>query len=231
MQEQLALLTLTEKPDTLKVGADQKVPDQMSLMKDLIAGLTKKDDLEKYGSGYAYVEEADIDPDDYLEHGVTFFVHKVGYVIVDDKRNGLPVRVPFGAPIIFQYQSTEKRSVGKYIELYNLATYTSFSKKEVKWLKEHTKFGIAFFDSIKTAMSINARLAEKLAKTINAVNGMESHRVIEACKGHDLPITAKIDEMRSQLAHKLAQEELEVEKEAIKKRTIDSIKDQTVLQD
>jgi len=231
LQEQLAVLALTDKPDTLKVSQEAQVPDQMALMKQLIDGLRGKDDLKKYGSGYDYVEESDIDPDDYNEHGVTFFVHKVGYVIVDDMRKGLPVRVPFGKPIIFQYQSTEKRQVGKYIELYNLATYTSFSKKETAWLRDHTRFGITFFDSIRTAMSVNARLAEKLAKTIHAVNGMEHNRIIEACKGHNLPITAKIDEMRSQLAHHLAQQELETERAAQKKRTIDSVKDQAVLKE
>jgi len=231
LQGQLELLSKTNSPDKLLLeNKEAKDVNSEALLKELIAGLQKKDDLQKYGSGYDYVEEKDIDPKDYLEHGTTFFVHKVGYVIVDDMRNGLPVRVPFGKPIIFQYQSTEKRQVGKHIELHNLATYTSFSQKEVDWLRKDTKFGLIFFDNIRTALNVNARLAEKLAKSINAVNNMEYNRVIQSCQGNDLPVTANVDEMRSQLAHFLAQAELEAEKDAQMKRTKDSIKDAAVLQ-
>ena len=229
LQEQLALLAKTDRPDTLIVENKQaKDVSAETLLKDLIKGLQGKDDLDKYGDGYAYVKEEDIDPEDFLKHGVVFFVHKTGYVIVDDMRNGLPVRVPFGKPIIFAYESTHRTQVGKHVELHNLAIYTSYSQKEVDWLRKHTRFGLVFFDNIKTALNVNARLAEKLAKSIIAVNNMEYQRVIQACQGHKLPVTQNVDEMRSQLAHFLAIGELEAEKDAQMKRTKDSLKDQAV---
>ncbi len=209
---------LRKEIDTLreKQASGQPVDgSQEELLKQLVDGLKGKTDVEKYGDGTDYVDEKDLDPDDLLDdkNAVTFFAHKVGYVVVDDLRNGHPLRTPFGRPIIFKYQATRRRQVGKEVELFNFAVYTSLSKKEVKWLKEHTFFGILFFSENDAELSIDARKAAKLAKFMVSLSTMGQYELAKMARDHELPMMKGVNDMRVALANKFAEAEMKQERE------------------
>lgn len=197
------------------------------LVKELTA--EHKTDQEKYGDGEShYVDEKDIDPEDFLEIPVPFFCHKVGYVIVDDKRKGHIVRAPRGK-IVFKYDSTKRKQVGKEYELYNLSVYNSYSKTESEWLKEHSRYGSIFFDKINAAMGADARKAAKIAKFMNVLSNMEQHRLIRVAKSWQVPIIEDLNGMRIEIAYKQAQQEIEKEEAANLSRAEEAVKETLLL--
>ena len=187
--------------------------DMAKLMTELVEGLKDKPDSEKYGGKNAYVDQSHIDPDDILdkEDEVTFFCYRTRYLIVDDKRQGLPVQTPFKNEIWFKYSSTRQRQVGKEIELLNLSTYACKSKKEKEWLLEHTLYGSMFFTSIDSNSAPDSRKAAKLVKYMTSLMNMGQSDVVSMAKQHGIPMMEKVHEMRLAIANKLADQEVEKE--------------------
>ena len=94
--------------------------------------------------------ESDIDKNDILEEKdwVTFVCHKVYHYICDDKRHGKSIQAPFDI-ISFKYDSTRQIKGGRETELIQMCTYTCKSVIERDWLREHSTFGVVFFDRMK----------------------------------------------------------------------------------
>jgi len=192
------------------------------MLKKLVDGLKAKTDDEKYGGENQYVQVADIDPEDYLEVGVPFYCHQVMRVIVDDKRNGHAVQTPFKNTLVFKYQSTRAVGTGKETKLHNLSCYSSHSKKEVKWLEEHTGFGSLFFKSHMEAMTVDAIKANKLARTMISLSRMETGRVVKMAA--DLGINSEDPSaLRIAIANRQVEEEMAKEEAANKIRVKESI--------
>ncbi len=232
LQSQLeSLQKMGANKDVLMTPGKAENISEGELLKQLVEGLKGKSDLEKYGDGFQYVDESDIDPKDVLEVPVTFFCHKVGYVIVDDMRNGNPVRTPFGRPIVFQYHSTEKKQAGKHVELHSLSMYVCKSKKELEWLRSHRQYGFMFFDKIKSALGADMKHATILARHMMQASNLSPHRVIEIAKSMNIPMSDDVDHLRALVAEKQAKEEITLTEKAHKDRTFESLKEQKILAD
>lgn len=215
LQREIAELR-AEKSSTNNDSATVKAIEQ------LVEGLRKKSDDEKYGGENQYVDVADIDPEDYLERGIPFYCHKVMYVIVDDKRGGHAVQTPFKNKLVFQYQSTRAVGTGKETRLHNLSCYVSHSKKEVEWLEKHSGYGSLFFKSHMEAMTVDAIKAHKLARVMSALNRMETGRVVKMAA--DMGIVSEDPQMlRIAIANKQVEEEMKNEEEANKIRVKEAI--------
>lgn len=212
-----------------KEGQGVSGGDAMSLMKELVAGLKEKPDSEKYGGEGAYTQIEDIDPNDYLEKGHSFFCHQVGYIIVDDIRQGMPVQTPFKNVIKFVYQATKRTGTGNETKLHNLSSYTSHSKKEVEWLKKHRAFGSIFFTSHMDALNTDVQKAAKLARIMAVLNTSDVHRIISLGKQNGLEPTQDIHALRLAIANKQADDELEKENEANQIRLKESLIEKDLL--
>ncbi len=168
--------------------------------------------------GKQYVK--DLDPEDFDKKGVTFCAYSIMIVIVGDVRQGRDVRTPFGNVIKFMYQATKRQGVGKHQTLSSYCSYTSHSKKEIKWLREHTLYGFGFFESAKAALSVDARKAQALSRIIINVDGLEPHQVVARCKEYEVPLNDDMKTMKILLAHKIADRQYIEEVEANKQRAI-----------
>jgi len=193
----------------------------------LIAELTKE--LRRgridnaYDSESNYVSEDEIDPEDHIEDGIMFFHHGAGYVIVDDKKSGRQIQTPFKNAIFFGYQSTKKIQVGKHIELHQLSSYTSYSKKEVKWLRESSYYGVMIFDNTNTAMKSNHKTAIKMANLMNRVSAMGNGKIIDACKSAKIPIVKDMEQMKMLLAAHYVDQQVEREESQNAKRVKEAL--------
>ena len=201
---------------TLKEKAEKSAPvsDTSAVLTELVNQLKEKPDSEKYCGGNAYVKQEDIDPEDQLEQGVTFFCHQTGHVIVDDKRQGHPVRTPFGEPILFQYQSTKSVKTGRETKLQTLSAYTSWSKMEVNWLKEHSLFGSMFFENHQHALSMDGRRAAILAQMMITLNTYEPHKINKIAKQNGIPASIDVAGLRLAIAIQQADKQIVAEDEA-----------------
>lgn len=153
--------------------------------------------------------EADIDPDDALEEKdyVTFITHKVIHVIVDDKRNGRNIRVPF-EKIVFKYVSTKQVKNGRETDVFQLSTYTCTSKKELAWLRAHSLFGITFFDKMTGVLSKDAGRAFKLARQMMVLKNIGQGQIINMAKQRGISIGDDLDMMRSEIANIVVEEQI-----------------------
>ena len=203
---------LKKEKESSQEGTPQA--DTASLMKELVEGLREKSDDEKFRGRDSYVGYQDIDPKDVLKDPVSFYAHKIGYVIVDDKRNGHNVSTPFKRDIVFKYQSTKKVGSGTEAMLHNISQYTCRSKKELEWLEAHTFYGSIFFSSHKEAMSVDARRAGKLARIMGVLNRMEVAKVINMADKNGISMSEDIGMLRIAIANKQANEELAREDQA-----------------
>lgn len=222
MQEQIdALLSQKAAP---QMGANETA----TAITQLVEKLKEKPDSEKYGGEDTYTRPEDIDPDDMMEEGRTFFSHQVYYVIADDKRSGHNVRTPFGKAIEFIYQSTKQVKTGNETRLHNISTYTTHSKKEEAWILEHKFYGAIFFSSHTEALSVDARKATKLAKIIIVLQRYEVHKIIKMAKDNGIPPSENIPALRISLANFLAEKEIRAEEESNRVRVKEAIIDKEV---
>jgi len=185
--------------------------DVVSALTLLAEQLKQKPDSEKYGGANFYVKPEDIDQDDLIVDGVPFFCHQVYYVIVDDVRQGFPVKTPFGNVITFQYQSTKRVSSGNETRLHNLSVYVSYSKKEVAWLEGHRGYGSIFFKNHVAAMSIDSRKAAKLARIMAVLQRYDVAKVVKMANANGISPSTDINTLRLVLANKQADEEMKTE--------------------
>lgn len=201
--------------------------ETMNLLKEVLLEIKGKPDSEKYGGEGTYVDNVDIDEEDWIDEGVPFFCHKVMYAIVDDMRNGHPVQTPYKNRIFFKYQYTRKvPGNGKEDQLHNLSVYVSHSNKEVEWLKKHTYFGSIFFLSHPEAMTIDVIKANKLAKHMMALTRMGSGKVITMAQSMGIANNKDIESLRIAIANNLADKEMTDEKAANALRVKEAIMEQ-----
>lgn len=189
-------------------------PDMVGAIQGIVDGLSKQSDAEIYGSGTDYVDESKLDPDDVLPEGYeeSFYSHDTGYVIVDDLRNGRPVRTPFGGVIEFKYQATRTVGTGKEVDLYNFSLYTCRSRKEAAWMKAHSYFGVKFFSKAESALGVDARKAARISKLMNNLRNQGQAQVVNMCKQHGIGLMDSVQDMRIAIASKIAEEEMSKEK-------------------
>lgn len=189
---------------------------------------SKKATEKDYSQGIA---EEDIPQEDYDENGVTFCAPFTGYVITDDRRKGYRVILPYNKEsIFFKYQGTRKFAQGKHNELMSFSTYTSHSKKEQEWLRKHTFFLTMFYESSTDAMTFDVSKAQKIARVMTMLSKMELNQIIARCKEYEVAINHQdISVMRTTLALKMAERELESERTTVQRRLMDLEKEKALL--
>lgn len=167
----------------------------------------------------SYVREEDIDPDDVLsdEEVVTFFSHNAGYVIVDTKKNGRPVRAPYGKAIVFKFQAARVKREGRAETINNFSTFRCTSKKILEFLKSHPLYNITFFDrNHRQNLSQNAKFASKVVKIVNKIQGYDMKRLVDSCRNFGIDPSEDRAYMIHELAIKYATEEMKNETQAAK---------------
>jgi hypothetical protein len=183
----------------------------------VINAINKKSDEDKYGGdGRNYLSEDDMDPEDRLDEGVSFFCHAGGYLIVDDLKNGRPVATPFRNVLLFTTFKTTKTGTGRDTKTETVSRYVSHSKKEVEWLRDSSFYGWKIFDDIKIATSAHAKLAEHINRNLIAAKAMSAGTLITECKVLGISQSVDLGNMRLLYATTKAEEQLrEVEKKSL----------------
>lgn len=180
--------------------------------KELIEAFTKALDSRGGQSDQfdtsGYVSENTIDKDDILakEDYVRFYAHVSTYIIVDDLRNGRPVQTPFKNDIKLDYTASTTIGSGKTQEREHMCVYTCKSKKEAKWLKEHSLYGIMFYSSGEGVVSVNSKKATQMATLMKNLMAQDKYQILEACKQHGIEMREDVSQMRMALANKMVED-------------------------
>jgi hypothetical protein len=174
----------------------------------------QQSDLQDIGNPLKFYSAEEIDPEDVLEDPIIFYSYGYGYVITDDKRNGKPIIPPVNKSIFFMHQATQKVRNGNHYDLYSYSTYPCYSKKEKEWLRAHSKYGIHFFETAKQAMEVNADIASRITKHINALASMEPAQIVTMYNKAGYPKSADITAMKNYLALEAVKKEIAADKDA-----------------
>lgn len=204
----------------------QKIADMekaQTMTPDAIASMLAKFQAEKKNhEGIDYqkgVTAEQVPIDDYLEKPVTFSAPSVGMCIVDDVRKGIRVILPYGKQaIMFLHTATRHVKRDKYTELVTMCSYTSRSKAEVEWLRNHSLYNVVFYETTKGVIGAEIQNATRVARLLSGLNQMDMPSVVKRTKEYNLPITDDVNTMRAALAVKMAQVETESEQTASHKR-------------
>lgn len=207
-----------------KVIADTLAQNN-KILAEAIAKKDEKSDSEKYSQD-GYIDEEYIDPEDELEKPIQFFCHSIGYVIVDDKRNGFSSINPYRKKAIeFKYKYSKRKGHGSEQNIDHFSVYLCQSKKEAEWLRNHSYFGIKFFDKLADAMSVGDRQSMLFAQYFNTVQDMDVSLVRGESRRRELPTYEDISKQRVSLATAMAKERIDIEEESNRKRTVDALKE------
>lgn len=225
------VLKLQNDLAAIKLGNTQVSPgsnvDLVKALAEFSAAQEKAKSIDFKGG----IRVEDIPKDDYVEQGVRFCSPFTGYAIADDRRNGHYVLIPYNKEVIFfEYQGTREMQIGKHIQLMNFSTYNSQSKKEIEWLRGHTFFNTMFYESTKGVTSFDVQKAQKLSRIMTMLSNFEMPQVIARCKEYQIPINEDLSVMRSMLAMKMAERELESEQTTTQRRLVEIDKERALLQ-
>lgn len=217
MMDQMA--AMAAKIDDLEKRNTTSVTPDANVLQQLVMELRKSGTVEQLDNT-GYLDPSLIDKDDILEEKdyVRFYAHVSGYVVVDDLRNGIPIRTPYGNKIEFKYFGSKSSGTGRFEEREHISSYTCKSKKEAEWLRGHTMFGVKFFESAGEETSIDGKKAVKMATMMNNLMAQDKHTIIEMCRANDIPMMEDAQKMRLALANKLTEGMINQEKKADEER-------------
>jgi len=195
--------------------------DQGTLIDSIAQAMAKKEMYAKGGRTYSDIK--DLDPDDYDEVGATFTSYGGGYLIVDDVRNGHAVRTPYGRPLRFTFQGGRITEVGRVQEYSSFCAINIHSKKEIAWLRGHSRYGIEFYEDTKLAMSADAVKIGIASRVSKAMSGLDQHQLLARAKQYGIPLGGDLSDVRVQLILAIADEEMGKQEQEIKERNQGSI--------
>jgi hypothetical protein len=221
---QKEIKTLKEERSTNTAGIDP------SLMAEIFAKANVAAEKQRTLDFSKGIKEEEIPADDYLKEGVVFCAPFTMYAIADDRRKGHVVRLPYNKEsIFFKYQGTRKNVSGKQTSLASFSTYTSYSKKEAEWLRNHTMFNVMFYESSNQAISVDVVRAQKLARIMTSLAAFEMPSILSRCKENDVPIGTDIGVMKAALAQKMLEREMASERTSIQNRLAEIEKEKALL--
>jgi hypothetical protein len=211
----LAAIVLQLKQELAEVRKKQENPTQQGLSTSDIVKIgeafTKKQNEASFEEA---VDESEIDTEDYEKEGVTFSAPYVGYMINDDVRKGRIVRLPNKKrSVFFDYHAERRFNVpgSKHEQKISFSTYTSHSKKEIIWLREHTLYNTMFFEAMATIQTSDVMRLTRLAKNMTLLKNTDNYKLVQYCREYNIAMGGNIDVIRTELAVKMTDNEMAAE--------------------
>lgn len=191
----------TEMEDSIPVSMvermmkemEQKFTSQINKLKTSVA----KKDLD---ADRDYVEDL---KDDYLDNPVIFFAYSSNFSIHGDKKRGVESTPPTGA-VKFKTVIRTKRQGRKGTQVISVSSVKVHSKALAEWLENHSQYGIQFFKSMDSAMTVDTTWAQKLVEANHSVQRLSDQQVIARCKQEGIAITTDPEAMRKELVAHVA---------------------------
>lgn len=156
---------------------------------------TSKDDLlsvvkELMGTKNVVDSSKVLDPADWDEIGVSFFYYGLMTVLASDRRKNQEVLPPRGM-IVFEHLAGISRESGKDTNILYVAGYTSHSKEEIKWIREHTWYVNGLIGERLNTNTTKKQVmrAQRAAQYLGSINSYSPSRVMQECKNNKIDMS------------------------------------------
>jgi hypothetical protein len=199
-------VVVEKKEEALPVSLVEK------MMKDLEEKLLNKftsqinklktaESQKEIDSDLKYVEDLQ---EDWLEQPVVFFAFSMNFSIHGDKKRGVESTPPHGA-IKFKPLVRTKRKRGRDVQVISVSSIKVNSQSEVDYLRNHSQYGIAFFENMTSAMAVDSTWAQKMMEAQQSISRLSDMQVIARVQQEGLPVTQSPEAMRRQLVELTAE--------------------------
>jgi hypothetical protein len=172
---------------------EQKFTSQINKLKTSVA----KKEIEEDRN---YIEDL---ADDYIDNPIIFFAYSSNFSIHGDKKRGVSSTPPTGA-VKFKTVIRTKRKGRKGTQVISVSSVKVHSKALAQWLENHSQFGISFFKSMDSAMTVDTTWAQKLVEANHSVQRLSDQQVIARCRQEGVAIGTDPDAMRKELVAHVA---------------------------
>lgn len=198
---------MQEQLDLLKSKREGGEPVSGSFNSDeLAAALIKAQNWQKDGQYYADPKE--VDQEDYDETGVVFSNYSQSYIIVDDVKKGRPVKTPYHNVIKFVPQGISISYAGKDQILNCFCTYRSHLKKEIEWLRDHSKYGIDFFENTNQAVHADRFHLQTASRIMQEIQALGINELTKKAAKYKIPKGSDVQSLRIMVAKEMAAERI-----------------------
>jgi len=197
--------------DQLMAQMEQRIVQKLSTkdsraMSALVETMRDNTYPSQAREGMRPIDMDDFDPNDVLEIAATFFTYSIGYLIMDDSKQGHPIRTPFNRPFRFHHLYRHERLGDRSKKEYLMVSVCKVSsKRELEWLRKHSLCGIKFFEDIKNVRGINVEMQEKLVEASNEISRLSEHEIVQRALVEGVAPDTNVSEMRKRLIQTLAQ--------------------------
>ena len=148
-----------------------------------------------------YVEELQ---EDWLEQPVVFFAFSMNFSIHGDKKRGVESTPPHGA-IKFKPLVRTKRKRSRDVQVISVSSIKVNSQIEVDYLRNHSQYGIAFFENMTSAMAVDSTWAQKMMEAQQSISRLSDMQIIARVQQEGLSVTNSPEAMRRQLVELTAE--------------------------
>jgi hypothetical protein len=219
-----------------EVAFDNKKEEGMltkSDVEEMLARITREND-EKMRRMFATMQgkknvsdEGDYVDDiinDWNEQPSIFFSYSHHFSISGDKKRGIESAPPHGV-VKFKPLIRSQRKTGKNTQVISVCSVKVNSQKEVDYLRNHSQFGVRFFESMENAMSVDVSWAQKLVESNSQIQQLSDMQVIDRSSQEGLTIISDISVMRKNLIEHVAKKNIAQEEKLRNNNLRQAVKD------
>jgi hypothetical protein len=195
-----------KKEDALPVSLVQKMMKELedkliNKFSSQINKLKTNESQKEIDADLAYVQDLQ---EDWLEQPVVFFAFSMNFSIHGDKKRGVESTPPHGA-IKFKPLVRTKRKRNRDVQVISVSSIKVNSQIEVDYLRNHSQYGIAFFENMTSAMAVDSTWAQKMMEAQQSISRLSDMQIIARVQQEGLSVTNSPEAMRRQLVELTAE--------------------------
>jgi hypothetical protein len=199
-------VVVEKKEDALPVSLVEKMMKELEekLFNKFTSQINKLKTAEaqkEIDADLQYVEELQ---EDWLEQPVVFFAFSMNFSIHGDKKRGVESNPPHGA-IKFKPLVRTKRKRSRDVQVISVSSIKVNSQLEVDYLRNHSQYGIAFFENMTSAMAVDSTWAQKMMEAQQSISRLSDMQIIARVQQEGLSVTNSPEAMRRQLVELTAE--------------------------
>jgi hypothetical protein len=161
--------------------------------------------------GAEYIDDLE---DDWLEVPVVFFAYSFEFSIHGDKKMGKESAPPHGV-VKFKPVIRTKRQGRRGEEVISVSSVKIQSKAVAEYLRNHSQFGIAFFENMDSVLNMNTDWAQRLIEANQSIQRLSDQQIISRCRQEGITIGTDISKMRKTLVEKIAKKSIKHQEDMI----------------
>jgi hypothetical protein len=197
---------IVNKEDSLPVSLVQKMMKELedkliNKFSSQINKLKTNESQKELDADLAYVQDLQ---EDWLEQPVVFFAFSMNFSIHGDKKRGVESIPPHGA-IKFKPLVRTKRKRSRDVQVISVSSIKVNSQVEVDYLRNHSQYGIAFFENMTSAMAVDSTWAQKMMEAQQSISRLSDMQIIARVQQEGLSVTNSPEAMRRQLVELTAE--------------------------